>query len=409
MLRVMLQTPTGFQTVMYPAPFSQSGEEIEIGDVNGDNRQDVCLMRGVGGTGQLHVFTQTTAGTLNPFSTYLVPASGSWNLRGIEVVDINSDGFTDIIGARGSFSTYKVVTWLQHPVTHVLQTPTEFALPHAAFTIEAADLNCDGSPEIVTSGSGGQGMVSIIDMDSNESYSIDTTIYITQVSGLQPQSLSLGDYTGDTRKDFALADFNYGVILLQNMTSLPPPTMSYFVTVDTLATTITLVQQYYGSNTTVTINGPYTITQKDSFRVDHKMRVDSIRTDSTAIAQTPCTVSKDTIYTQSYSVITSYFNDTVILSTQTTTVLTAAVSSLHNPVAHAFPNPSRGLLLVEHPGGLAEATLFTPAGQRLDVAMKKTPTGLEADLRALPPGIYFLRVKSAVGGGAVEVLRIIRQ
>ena len=72
-------------------------------------------------------------------------------------------------------------------------------------------------------------------------------------------------------------------------------------------------------------------------------------------------------------------------------------------IIHAYPNPAHGLLYVDAPPGERKpwlAQLYTTAGQLL-VDKAAYADSFTLDIQGIPPGLYFLRLYSGLGGRAL--------
>lgn len=69
-------------------------EPVEIGDLNNDGRQDVAIAHG--GWNALSVFFQDDHGILQPYETYGIPYASQYNPHGMDLGDLNNDGFLDV-------------------------------------------------------------------------------------------------------------------------------------------------------------------------------------------------------------------------------------------------------------------------------------------------------------------------
>jgi hypothetical protein len=81
------------QEATYPA--YDIPADVEIEDVNMDALNDVLVLHR--GWRQVGLFTQKENGTLNPYRLFPAPYSGGWSPQGMDVGDLNHDGYPDIV------------------------------------------------------------------------------------------------------------------------------------------------------------------------------------------------------------------------------------------------------------------------------------------------------------------------
>lgn len=213
-IKIFYQSTTGFTNQTILKPQSQH-EELESGDVNGDGKYDLVLLPGESSTGVL-VYLQNINGTLDSAISYPKPASILFPLRGIDIGDMNNDGLNDIVATAGGNTPYsKTVFWYQDPLSHLFLNPIITAAYDVPEPLEISDLNCDGKNEIIILHGGWQN-VSVYSQDSLGNYGPYALFPLTYASHYTPQGLSIGDINNDGKKDIAIADYNYGLLTLQN-------------------------------------------------------------------------------------------------------------------------------------------------------------------------------------------------
>jgi hypothetical protein len=83
----MLDTPISYRAFQCP-------ETVRVGDVNQDGKGDVIVVNG--GWMNVSVYLQSR-GKLLPYELYRIPYASHYNLDGMKVADINSDGANDIV------------------------------------------------------------------------------------------------------------------------------------------------------------------------------------------------------------------------------------------------------------------------------------------------------------------------
>lgn len=215
-IKVFYQDSIGFtnQTVFKPP----SGfDEIDAGDVNGDGRDDVVFKPGQISQG-IRVYTQNAGGFLNSAVTYNQPATILNSLHGIAIADVNNDGRNDIIATGGGNTPDgRIVIWYQDSITNLLENPVEIFAYDIPEPVEVSDLNCDEKNEIIVVHAGWQA-VSVYEQDSSGNFGPFQMFNVTYATHYKPQGLSVGDINNDSKNDVAIADYNYGLILLVNST-----------------------------------------------------------------------------------------------------------------------------------------------------------------------------------------------
>lgn len=147
------------------------GGKTAIGDLNGDNKNDVAVIQSGNNTGLVQIFYQDSTGKLNN------PIELTTNIytRGLAIKDINNDGRDDLILSGMSKSARmgelgRIVVYKQDPASGQLMTPIEYTVSsNSAGSLEIADLNSDGLNDIaaISPNIGSPGNLSIFFQDSN--------------------------------------------------------------------------------------------------------------------------------------------------------------------------------------------------------------------------------------------------
>jgi hypothetical protein len=92
---VLLQNSAGTMNPVISYPSYDIPEPVVIADVNGDGKKDIIVAHG--GWSALGVYLQGTDGTLMPEELYSIPYASHYNPQGLAVGDINGDGFNDVV------------------------------------------------------------------------------------------------------------------------------------------------------------------------------------------------------------------------------------------------------------------------------------------------------------------------
>lgn len=124
---------------------------FEVGDLNGDGRNDV-VTADPGNNGYLNIFFQNTAGTLDP--AVLIPVF-STPLYGIEIADVNGDGLNDIAGEVVDIGSGAVHVFHQkadhsfgNPIAYRFTTLSGGGSPESD-ALSFGDVTGDGRPDAV--------------------------------------------------------------------------------------------------------------------------------------------------------------------------------------------------------------------------------------------------------------------
>lgn len=168
---------------------------IEIGDVNGDGRNDVVIDEGVCGIRVLH---QNTAGSLEPAELQTI--GGTTRVR---LADLDGDGRFELLAATAS----GVDIWKADATGTLVPKATLSIGPPSAKEIEVGDVNGDGRPDIVLALSNGTGQeVAVLLQQPDGSFANPMTFSAGAASGAA--ALAIGDFNGDGRQDIAVVSGN---------------------------------------------------------------------------------------------------------------------------------------------------------------------------------------------------------
>jgi hypothetical protein len=136
-LHVFLQDGSGGFSPRVKYPVGGSPETVDVGDVNGDGRDDVVVGRG----DAILVLLQNASGTLDAGISY--PTTSSYKIR---IGDFNSDGRLDVAGIDWSQS---IDVFLQQP-NGTLALGASYVGTHAGYDdLEVGDLNHDRRDDLV--------------------------------------------------------------------------------------------------------------------------------------------------------------------------------------------------------------------------------------------------------------------
>jgi len=193
--------------VVYPAdPASGGYEDIGIGDVNGDGRNDVVRLDGQGYRYFL-VYAQKPDGTLDDYIIYNFDSvSSGWTGGGLGVGDVTGDGRSDIIlSVLANWPNSKIIVYPQGQ-DGSLQSPVVYRVSEVPTSIELVDVNLDGKLDVVTAHTG---WFCLGIMLQRWNGTLDPELCYTSLyqSGSRPSILSSGDINGDGYPDLFFTNY----------------------------------------------------------------------------------------------------------------------------------------------------------------------------------------------------------
>lgn len=209
-------TPGSFTEMAYSKPAVEF-KEIEIADLNNDGRKDLVY---VVGQSNIYIYYQNTADSFDNFTSYTAPMVDILTpyLFGIAVGDLNNDGLTDVAVAHyANAPRSKMFVWYQN-TSGLLDGPDAINAYDCMEPVEIADLNHDGKNEIIAVHGGGL-KVSCFEQDAAHSFTtaMFTIPYATHYT---EHGLAIGDVDHDGKEDIAIADYNHGLVILKNTSTL---------------------------------------------------------------------------------------------------------------------------------------------------------------------------------------------
>lgn len=187
--------------------------EVEIDDINNDQKPDLVFCSKY--SNSIYVFYQNGTGSYDNYTTLNL----NLTTGGISVGDLNNDGLKDVgVTIYGNFPNSKIAVLFQNPNTNLLDSAilaSAFDCPEPS---EINDLNNDGSNEIIAV-HGGWMKLSVFEQNATF-FSPYSLFNIPYASHYNNQGVSIGDINNDGGKDIAIADYNYGLVILYNTSTL---------------------------------------------------------------------------------------------------------------------------------------------------------------------------------------------
>jgi len=209
---VWLQNATG--TLESPVTYGVTHggyDDLEVGDVNGDGLPDIVVM-----SGQLYadpnigVLTQKAGGGFNAPVYYSVGA----NLltAGVAVGDLNGDNANDIVVTYGGNSPGSKIGVFSQNGSGTLDPAVSYASYDSPAAVEIADVSGDGRKDVVVVHSGWVAMGVYRQLSGGTLQAEE--LYAAPYGSNNPHALAVGDINGDGQNDVVTTDFGQGLVVL---------------------------------------------------------------------------------------------------------------------------------------------------------------------------------------------------
>jgi hypothetical protein len=221
-IHVFLQRADGTLTLAAKYDGSHGGhDDLEVGDLNQDDRDDLVVMSGQGFAANLSVLLQKPEGLFSPATPY--DLGGNELTQGIGIGDLNGDGRSDLAASYGGNSpNAHIAIWTQNDAG-ALEPPVSLTSYDIPEPVEVADISSDGRLDVVVA-HGGWMRLGVYVQRPDGTLSAEDLYPIPYASHYNSHGLAVGDVNGDGADDVVIADYNHGlVVLYQTPLSVPPP------------------------------------------------------------------------------------------------------------------------------------------------------------------------------------------
>jgi hypothetical protein len=196
-LEVWLNSAGGFTDVDTIA--SRFVDELEVGDVTGDDAPDVIL--GDGSRIEVWENEDDGSGDLNQPDTYNASAS----IGGIALGDGNHDGLTDVMAGVGGNSDSRM-NFFRQTSAGALATRVVYESKDIPDSADVADLNGDGRDDLIV-GHGVWENFGVYLQKKDGTFSKEK-LYATGYFNIAQKGIASGDLNGDGKVDIVLGDWS---------------------------------------------------------------------------------------------------------------------------------------------------------------------------------------------------------
>ncbi|WP_373536862.1 FG-GAP-like repeat-containing protein, partial [Microcoleus sp.] len=229
-------TPTFATKVDFPTganPYS-----VSIGDFNGDGKPDLAFPNRGSGNTSILLNTTTTGATTPTFATKVDFTTGN-SPNEVSIGDINGDGKPDLAVANRLSNTTSIFL---NTTTTGATTPT-FAPKVDLTTVNPfsvrigddinGDFNGDGKPDLVVTNFNGNSASIFLNTTTTGATIPTFAPKVDFTTGIRPRVVSIGDFNGDGKPDFATSNFGETTTsIFLNTTTTGATTPSFATKVD---------------------------------------------------------------------------------------------------------------------------------------------------------------------------------
>ena len=195
------------------------GDEVAIGDMDGDNKPDIVLTNTINNT--LVVQRNTSTAEMISFEYGVSFVIGTYPTK-IALGDFDGDNKKDVAVVNYTGKSISILKNTSVPGNLSFQSAVNYAMETNPSNITAADLDGDGKPDLIT-GIGNTGSIAVLKNNSTPGNILFDT-GVNYNTGNFDTFCTAGDFTGDGRQDIAVSNTLLNTIsILKNKLGLILP------------------------------------------------------------------------------------------------------------------------------------------------------------------------------------------
>jgi Domain of unknown function DUF11/FG-GAP-like repeat len=213
--------------VAYGAPHS-GYDDLEVGDVTGDGRDDIVVMSGqLYATPNVSVLAQLAGGGFGAAASYSIGTNILSS--GIGIGDVTGDGRNDVVASYGGNKPSSNIAVFAQTSGGSLAAPVSYPSYDIPEPVEVADLDRDGRKDVLTV-HGGWLAAGVYRATAGGGLAAEELAPLPYASHYEPHGLAIGDVNGDLSPDAAIADYNHGLVVLYGIVPAPSADLGVSVT-----------------------------------------------------------------------------------------------------------------------------------------------------------------------------------